>query len=188
MVVVAGDDPRPDALVAAWVDAVAARRDLLQDALGWLARRLDRPAGELGPSFGRKTPFERRRVPRSVPAGRDRRRGGLPVAAGATGRRGQAAGAGGQDSARRSPACDGDAAGERVVGALFTLVPQGGAPGLLLVQPRAAHDPTAWIAAAAASLARLAEAEPRLPLLVAIEPEALEPCSTRMLPSRAPGR
>ena len=172
VVVVAGDDPRPDTLLAAWVDTLADRRDLVEDALGWLARRLDRPAGELGPALARKTPFERNTFLTATlleetdaalacrwflthPAG-DARAPGLAARIGAT-----------------LAGCGRDAGGERVLGALHALVPQGTAPALLLVPPRASHDPTAWIGPAAASLARLAEAEPRLPILVAVETEAL---------------
>ena len=72
-----------------------------------------------------------------------------------------------------------------MLAALCTLVPKGGAPGLLLVQPAAVPDPTTWIASAAACLARLAEAEPRLPLFVAIEPEALDRFHAHAPESRA---
>ena len=99
----------------------------------------------------------------------------MPVVAGASGRRRQAARASGQDRPRRSvPDAAAIPAASRVPGALFALVPREAAPALLLGPPRALHEPAAWIGPAAASLARLAEAEPRLPLLVAVETEALD--------------
>jgi hypothetical protein len=179
VVVLAGDDPRPEVIVAAWVDALAARRDLVQDALAWLAQRLDRAADQLGPEFGRKTPFERNTflqvslpeetgvaaacrwlLVRSVEESR------LP------------------GLGARLGAALGDTSGERVMGALGALVPKGGTPGLLLVPPAVVPDPTTWFASAAACLARLAEAEPRLPLFVAIEPEALGRFYAQALESR----
>jgi len=184
LVVVAGDDSRPEVIVDAWVDAVTARHDLFQDALAWLSRRLDRPAGELGPSFGRKTPFERNAfLGASLPEETD-------VANACRWLLGQPAeevklpGLGTRLGAALA-AGHSDASGERVVGALFAIVPEGVAPGLLLVRPEAAQDPTAWIAAAVARLARLAEAEPRLPLLVALEPEALDRFHAQPSESRA---
>jgi hypothetical protein len=178
LVVIAGDDSRPKAIVDAWVDALAARRDLFQDALGWLCRRLDRLADELGPAFGRQTPFERNAfLGASLPEETD-------VAAVCRWLLGQS------PEAVRPPGLGARlgavlASGERVVSALFTLVPEGRAPGLLLVQPVAAQDLTAWIAAAAACLARLAEAEPRLLLLAAIESEALDRFHAQACESRA---
>ena len=184
VIVVAGDDPRPDTLLAAWVDALADQRNLVLDALVWLAERLDRPSGELGPTLGRKTPFERdaflaATLPEETDAAaacrwflahpaEDARPPGLAARIGAA-----------------LAGCGDDADGERVLGALFALVPQGAAPALLMVQPGVVHDPAAWIGPAAARLARRAAAEPRLPLLVAVETEALSLYHARAPESRA---
>jgi hypothetical protein len=168
LIVLSGVDPQPDALVDAWADALASGRDLAADAITWLARRLDRPAFELGQAIGRKTPLERGvflavSLPEETAAAtacrwllaqpRDHvREPGL---------------------ARRLAAALGEASRETVFTALGALIPADAAPVLLLVPPVAAEDRGAWIGPAAASLARLAEAEPRLPLFLAIEPEAL---------------
>ena len=163
---------------------LAARHDLVQDALAWLSERLDRPTGEFGPSFARKTPFERNAfLGVSLPEETD-------IAAACRWLLGQPAEAArlpglGARLGAALAAGHGDASGERVMGALFTLIPNGGAPGLLLVQPGAVPDPMAWIASAAARLARLAEVEPRMPLLLAIERTALDRFHANAPESRA---
>ena len=185
MVVIAGKDSRPEAIVDAWVDAVTARHDLFQDALAWLSRRLDRPAGELGPSFGRKTISS---ATRSSECPCRKRRTSRPPAGGCWGNRPKRPNCRGWEpgSARRSPPATAtplpSASWPRSSRWSPTEAPRA-APG----PARSGQDPTAWIAAAAVRLARLAEAEPRLPLLVAIEPEVLD-CFHAMLPSRVPRR
>jgi hypothetical protein len=159
VVEVTPDEPRAEVLIAAWVDALAASRDLEQDAVAWLARHLDRPARELGAAMGRKTPLERAAFlevaltdDSDVAAGCRRL---LTTSLKTVGR--------GEDVS----ACEG------VLKALHGLVPPGATPALLAARPATVRDPSAWIGPAAASLARLAEAEPRLTLVLATEPEVL---------------
>jgi hypothetical protein len=170
VVVAAVDDPRPDVLSEAWIDALAAARDLGQDAVAWLARRLDRPAAELGPAIGRKTSWERDAFLDAVLPG-----GSAPdvEAAGRWLLAQPAEAARVPGLAVRLGAALGGASQERVVQALHGLIPEGAAPVLLVVGAAAVNESAAWVDAAAQSLARLAEAEPRLPLLLAIEPEVL---------------
>ena len=50
--------PEPSELAEAWTGRLAAGGCLVDEAIAWLERRLDRPAGSLGPSLRGKTPFE----------------------------------------------------------------------------------------------------------------------------------
>jgi hypothetical protein len=168
VIVLAVVDPRLDALVDAWADALAGGRDLAADAIAWLARRLDRPADELGQALGRKTPLERdvflaASLPDETAAAACRWLLTQP---------GEAAREPGLAS--RLAAALGATSRDLVVTALGVLIPSDAAPVLLLVPPAGAVERTAWIGPAAASLARLAEAEPRLPSFMAIEPEELD--------------
>ena len=62
--------PEPRELAEAWTGRLAAGCCLVDEAIAWLERRLDRPAGSLGPSLRGKTPFELSVVPgRSVAVG-----------------------------------------------------------------------------------------------------------------------
>jgi very-short-patch-repair endonuclease len=188
VVVPAGAEPTPEALVDAWVDTLAGARDLSQDAIAWLARRLDRPALELGPAIGRKTPYEREAFLDAVlPCGSAtsvEAAGRWLLARSADNARppGLAARLGVVLAASQGEGLSGV---ECVVKALHQLVPQGAAPVLLVVRPATAHDPRTWIDLAVKSLARLAEVEPRLTLLLAIEPEVLAAYQTLASESRA---
>ena len=193
VVVVAGDDPRPEAIVAVWVDALAAGRDLVQDALAWLARRLDESADQLGPSFGRKTPVERNALlGLSLPEETDVaaacrwllpccnrpeeveiRRGWVPGSA--AGRRGMATPLATRASWAR----------------LCTLEPGGGRPR---AAPRPARQRRRTPATPGsprqrrAAWPRLAEAEPRLPLLGGDRARGGSIVSTHTPPSRVSRR
>jgi hypothetical protein len=180
VVVLSGVDPRLDAIVDAWADALAGRRDLITDAITWLARHLDRPAHELDQELGRETLFERDAflavsLPEDSAAAalcrwllvlpRDyARRPGL---------------------ASRLATAMGELSREHVFSALCALLLPGAAPILLLVPPAGTGDRVTWIELAAASLARLAEAEPRLPLFLTIEPEDLDRYHAVVAESRA---
>jgi hypothetical protein len=180
VIVLSGVDPRLDPLIDAWVDALAGGRDLAADAISWLARRLGRPVDELEQELGRKTLLEREaflalRLPEETAAAaacrwllvlpRDQaRKPGL---------------------ASRLATILGQVTREPVFTALCVWLPPGAAPILLLVPPTGPGDRVTWIALAAASLARLAEAEPRLPLFLAIEPEDLDRYHTGAPESRA---
>jgi very-short-patch-repair endonuclease len=180
VVVLAGDDPRLDALIDAWADALAGGHNLIAGAITWLARRLERPADELGQVLDRTTPLERATFlavslqEETVAAVACRWLLTQP------------------DEAARKPglasrlaAALGGASRERVFSALCALIPPDALPIFLLVPPAEAGDRIAWIGRAAASLARLAEAEPRLPLFLAIEPEELDRYHTIAPESRA---
>jgi very-short-patch-repair endonuclease len=172
-VVVAGDDPRPEALVDAWTDALARERNLAQDAIVWLAQRLDRPVAELDPALLRKTPFERSAVLQAILA---------EVADPAAACRWLVAERPGDMKepglAARLAVALAESHGEpshlRVVSALCSLLPDAARPALLVVPPTGVPDAPVWIGPVAVSLARLAETEPRLPLFLAIETEALD--------------
>jgi hypothetical protein len=170
VVVAAVDDPRPDVLSEAWTDALAAARDLGQDAVAWLARRLNQPAADLGPAIGRKTSWEREAFLDTVLPG-----GSTPDVEAAVrwllAQPAEAVRAPGL--AARFGGAIRNASQGKVVQVLHGLIPQGAAPVLLVVRPAAVKPSVAWVEAAARGLARLAEAEPRLPLLLAIEPEVL---------------
>src|SRR5262245_31944887 len=47
-----------ESLVGPWLDRLAGGRDLVDAAVAWLARRLDRPAGALGRSLRRMTRYD----------------------------------------------------------------------------------------------------------------------------------
>jgi hypothetical protein len=181
-------EPTPEALIDAWVDTLTGERDLSQDTIAWLARRLDRPARELGPAIGRKTPYEREAfldtVLPCVSATSVEAAGRWLLARSADAARppGLAARLGVVLGASQG---EGSSGVECVVKALHELVPHGAAPVLLVVQPLTVHDPRTWIDLAVKRLARLAEVEPRLTLLLAIEPEVLAAYQTLAPESRA---
>jgi very-short-patch-repair endonuclease len=179
-VFLSGDDPRLDALVDAWADALAGGHNLVAVATTWLAWRLDCPADELGNGLARKTSLERNTFltvslqEETVAAAACR---WLLMQPGADTR--------GSGLASRLAAALGEASRETVFSALAALLPLDSGPILLLVPPGGDDDRRDWVGPAAASLARLAEIAPRLPLFAAIEPRELDRYHTSAPDSRA---
>jgi len=58
MVLVRLEQPDPKSVVVPWVNELAAKQDLVDAAVDWLARRLDRPVGPLGRSLRAMTSYE----------------------------------------------------------------------------------------------------------------------------------
>ena len=64
MVLIRPEQPDPETVVVPWVNRLAAEGDLVDAAVAWLARRLDRPAGSLIGSLRAMTAHEVSDVPR----------------------------------------------------------------------------------------------------------------------------
>jgi Protein of unknown function (DUF559) len=58
LVFVRREQPDPESVVVPWVNELAKKHDLVDAAVDWLARRLDRPAGLLGRSLRAMTSYE----------------------------------------------------------------------------------------------------------------------------------
>jgi hypothetical protein len=177
---VQGSDTQLETLVNAWTDALAGTRDLIDDAILWLARRLDQPAEELHHGLRNKTTLERDLF-LSVALPEE-----TSVTAACRWLLTQPAGAIRTPGLARGPAtAPGGASCEHSLSALCALIPQNTAPILLMVPPTAGWQVPTGVAQAAASLARLAEAEPQVPLFLAIEHDELEHYHTSTPESRA---
>ncbi|MEO6808796.1 MAG: DUF559 domain-containing protein [Isosphaeraceae bacterium] len=174
--VVLVDDPKPGALVEAWVDRLTIERDLVLDAATWLARRLDRPAGEFAASLGRKAPIE---LAALLDVALPDQPGNLVEAVcrwllerAAHGEPTRAPGL----AARLGEALsnrDGMMSLNQVAAALSDLIWPGTDPVLVVARRTSEQRTTARVASVSASLARLAEAQPHLSLVLAIEPASL---------------
>jgi very-short-patch-repair endonuclease len=174
--------PEPAALAGAWTGRLAAGCGLVDEAIAWLERRLDRPAGSLGPSLRGKTPFELAMfLDRMLPsvsstgvetacrwvlctaAGRDWRDvdGGAPADL-------RGLGAELESFTNASPCVHPDL---RAVVALGELVPPERQPVLVLAPP--GHGAPTWVDRAARMLADLALAQPRLACCLVLEADWL---------------
>ena len=140
----------------------------------------------LAPAFGRKTPFERSAfLGVSLPEETD-------VAAACRWLLGQPADEAkppglGARLGKALTTGHGDDSGERIVDALFALVPEVDVPGLLLVQPGSGAGPDGLDRRGRGAPGPAGRGRARLTLLVAIEPEALERFHAHA-PSRVPKR
>ena len=175
--VVLVDDPRLDAMVDAWADRLAAGRDLLRDALVHLSRPLGDHPDDLGSRIARMTSMELSVFLDSTPMSRDgagaeaacrwiierNAAGESPAAPGLAARLGAMI-------ARR----DGAGPREQAAAALESLIPPGTGPVLLAARLRDRPAGMAWVESTARSLARLALIQPRLTLILAIEPGDLD--------------
>jgi hypothetical protein len=170
----AGPNPGAEELVGPWVDRLAAGRDLVDAAIAWLARRLDRPAGSLGRSLRTMTRHDvdhvlDSAVPLVGEAGVERVVRGL-IERAAAGRRGTAEGLAPELNARL------EGHGRpwiRLLRALGELVPQEGLP-ILLVAPAGRDRDGHGLEGLARLLAELAAAQPRAALALAVEPGQFE--------------
>ncbi len=154
-----------DALAGAWVTALSGRRELVRDAVSWLARTSDRSADELADWVARASPFDLERFldEATLP--------GDPA-----------------DVCRwilKPTTSRGQVAPERVLTSLAAMIPLSSASVYLAAaDPRSTTKP-GWLENAATALARLAEAAPRLSLVLAVEPAAFERYSREGPESRA---
>ncbi len=135
-----------DALAETWMAALSTRRDLARDAWSWLARMSDRSTDELAGWVARASPFDIERLVEAI----------LPEEL--------------ADVCRwllDVPTARGKVSPESVLGALATMIPAESAP-VYLVAESGQFEHTV------SALARLAEAAPRLSLVLAVDPVAFE--------------
>jgi hypothetical protein len=174
-----------ESLVVPWVDRLAGGRDLVDAAVAWLARRLDQPAGALGRSLRRMTPYEVARffdsaVPLEGRTGVERVARRL-IELAAEGRRGSAPGL--------APDLDALLEGNgrpwvRLLEALGELVPQECLP-VLLVVPAGGDPQRPPLDDLARLLAELAAAQPRAALALIVGPRRFPADLARAPDSRA---
>lgn len=161
-------------MLEAWIDRAAAGRDLVHDALAWLAPRAGATADDLTSRVRRMTSFELDAFLRTLPIGSNVAavcRGILEGAA-----RGEPFGAAPTLTARLlavlADADSVDEACERLVNALTEILPASAAPFVVLA-PGEEEESGVWFAAAVESLGRLALDRPSLAVAAAVEPEVL---------------
>jgi hypothetical protein len=163
-----------ESLVVPWVERLALGHDLVDAAVAWLARRLDRPAGALGRSLRGMSRYEVDRfcdaaVPRESPRDVERVVRRL-IELAAAGRRGSAPGLAPELNALL------EGPGRpwvRLFAALCALVPQECLP-VLVVVPAAGGPVETPLAERARLLAELAAAGPRAALALLVEPGRFE--------------
>ncbi len=173
--VVALEEPSFEPAVAAWVARLASARDLVQDAVAWLARRRDCPVGPLGDLIRRKTAYELAeflefRLPAPSRTGVESVCRWLLHGA-VTGERLEPS-----RLAVRLAAllADHDPGWPRVVPALCDLIPPGQTPVLLWTLQRGSESSWEDIELMARVGAELTSVEPRLALLLALPPDGLD--------------
>ena len=174
-----------ESLVVPWVDRLASGRDLVDAAVAWLARRLDRPAGALGRSLRGMTRYDADRFFDSAVLLESRtgveRVARRLIELAAEGRRGSAPGL--------APELNALLHGHgrpwvRLLEALGELVPQECLP-VLLVAPADGDHPRPPLDDLARLLAELAVTQPRAAIALIVEPDRFEADLGRAPDSRA---
>jgi very-short-patch-repair endonuclease len=163
------DADRETAIVH-WTAALAAGRDLTDDAFGFLASRTGRPLPELRAALAAKTVHDLDLFFETT-APDDGRVGAAAVCRWLLTRRAAGEPVHPDDLARRlDPVLAGrDGPWARTIAALASLAPEGSLPAVLLAPDAPPTDPVAWIDVAARLLTALVAAAPQLPAALAAE-------------------
>lgn len=151
--VVEATGPGLDALAEAWVTGLTERRDLVGDAVSWLARMSGRSREELAGWVARASLFDVEQLLEAA----------LP---------GEPA-----DICRwmlKGPTARATVAPERVLASLAAMIPPVSAPVYFAAADLASAMKSGPLEGAVSALGRLAEAAPRLSLVLAVEPAAFE--------------
>ena len=152
-IVIQARGPGLEALAEAWVASLTERRDLVRDAVSWLARTSGRSTEELAGRVARASPFDVERFLETTSHGdpADVCRWILKV-----------------------PTSNGKVSPVSVLAALTAMIPSGSAPVYLAAADPASAAKPGWLEDAVSAITRLAEAAPRLSLVLAVEPVAFE--------------
>jgi very-short-patch-repair endonuclease len=175
LMVVQPFDPQPREVAIRWAAALAERRDLVQDALGWLATQTGRSLDHFRTGSATKTLHDLQTLWDQAPLDT------AQDAAAAVCRWLTQRWVLGETICGDLLAQDLDVVltswegpWQRVIGALSRLVPATSLPSLLIAQPQTLDDPTRWLEAAARLLTALVSQTPQLAVALAIEPGTLD--------------
>jgi hypothetical protein len=163
------EEPDPCAAVSAWIAVLAASRDLVGDAITWLAAITPWEADELRSRFSAMTRQDFDRFWKAVPldATRDR------LAATCRGLlachvvREPLSATGLFEQLAAVLTAEPDGLWPAVLAGVGGLIPAPALPGILYVPPAPSEDPVRWLSTAARTLAGLAVAAPAVPMALA---------------------
>lgn len=173
----------PEAVVRGWVELLSRNRDLIADAVVFLAAKLHRRTDELWGAITGQTLSDHQRFWASVPV--DRNRDAASVCGYLTDRlvRGEPLPQN-LAAAINEVLAGHDAPWFRVIVGLVGLIPSERLPAILLVPPADAPDPLIWLGLAGHLLAVLAARCPNLPVALAAESLDLDRYLLRSMDSR----